>query len=107
MEPSPKRAIIIGTSTGIGLALAKKLSAEGYVVGLTSRSVEKLQELRKELPGESLAREIDVRYPREAIHSLQNMIMALHDLDLMVINAGVLFHNEKLQWDLEEETIKV
>ena len=107
MEPSPKRAIIIGTSTGIGLALAKKLSAEGYIVGLTSRSLEKLQELRKELSGESLAREIDVRYPREAIHSLQNMIMALHDLDLMVINAGVLFHNEKLQWDLEEETIKV
>ena len=107
MNSSTKKAIIIGSSTGIGRALAKKLSTEGYVVGLTGRSLEKLQELQKELPGESLVRKIDVRDPREAIHSLRNMIMALHDLDLMIINAGVLFHNEKLQWDLEEEMIKV
>ena len=35
------------------------------------------------------------------------MIMALRDLDLMIINAGVLFHNDKLQWNLEEDMIKV
>lgn len=105
-KQSPK-AIIVGTSTGIGRALAKKLSAEGYEVGLTGRSIERLQELQKELPGPSQTRVIDLRNSREAIHGLRNMIMALHDMDLMVINAGVLFHNEKLQWDLEEEMIKV
>jgi short-subunit dehydrogenase len=50
---------------------------------------------------------IDLCNSREAIHGLRNMIMALHDMDLMVINAGVLFHNEKLEWNLEEEMIKV
>ncbi len=107
MDHSKKKAIIIGSSSGIGRALAKKLSAEGYIVGLAGRSLEKLQALQKELPGESLVRQIDVRDTREAIHGLRNMIMALRDLDLMIINAGVLFHNDKLQWNLEEDMIKV
>ena len=34
-------------------------------------------------------------------------IMALGDLDLIIINAGVLCSNDKLQWNLEEEMIKV
>lgn len=106
-KSSKKKAIVIGTSTGIGRALAKKLVAEGYLVALTGRSLEKLQELQKELPGESLVWKLDVRNPHEAIHTLRNMIMALQDLDLMIINAGVLSHNEKLLWNPEEETIKV
>jgi len=107
MSTSKKKALIVGCSTGIGRALAKKLSAEGYTVALTGRSLERLQALQKELTGESLVRELDIRDTREAIHGLRNMLMALHDLDLMVINAGVLFHNEKLQWNFEEEMIKV
>lgn len=107
MKPAAKKAIIIGTSTGIGWALAKKLSAEGYEVALTGRSLEKLQELQKELPGKSLARKIDVRNTREAIHSLGNLIMALRGLDLIIINAGVLVQNEDLLWENEEEMIQV
>ena len=107
MNSLKKKVIIIGSSSGIGRALAKKLSSEGYHVALTGRSLEKLKELQKELPGESLIREIDVRNTREAIHSLRNMIMGMQDLDLMIINAGVLFHNEDLMWDLEEEMITV
>jgi len=102
-----KKAIVIGSSSGIGRALARKLSREGYFVAVAGRSLEKLQELQKELPGESLAWKIDVRDPREAIHGLRNMLMALQDLDLMIINAGVIFQNETLKWDLEEEMIKV
>ena len=107
MDHTRKKAIIIGSSSGIGRALARKLSAEGYIVCLTGRSLEKLQALQKELPGESLARQVDVRDPREAIHSLRNAIMSLPGLDLMVINAGVLIQNEKLLWESEEETIRV
>jgi short-subunit dehydrogenase len=107
MNAIKKKAIMIGSSSGIGRALAKKLSAEGYHVALTGRSFEKLKELQKELPGESLAREIDIRNTREAIHSLRNLIMGMQDLDLVIINAGVLFHNEDLMWELEEETITV
>lgn len=102
-----KKAIIIGCSSGIGRALAKRLSAEGYVVGLAGRSLEKLQELQAKLPGSSQIRQLDIRDTREAIHGLRNLIMSLHGVDLLVINAGVLFHNDELVWQHEEETIKV
>ena len=107
MDHSRKKAIIIGTSSGIGRALAMKLSAEGYTVALTGRSLAKLEALQKELPGESLVRHIDVRDTREAIHTLGNLIMALRGLDLMIINAGVLVQNEDLLWTNEEEMIRV
>ena len=107
MDFTKKKALIVGSSSGIGRALAKKLSSDGYLVAMTGRSLERLQELQKELSGESLVRPIDVRDPRETMHGLRNMIMALHDLDLIIINAGVLFHNEALKWDREEEMIKV
>lgn len=107
MSASEKKAIIIGTSSGIGRALAKKLSAEGYVVGLAGRSLELLTELQKELPGTSLVRKIDLRNTREAIHDLGNLIMALSGFDLMIINAGVLFSNEAFSWEKEETTIQV
>ena len=107
MNETPKKAIIIGTSSGIGRALAIKLSREGYTVGLTGRSLEKLQELQKEIPGESVIRPIDVRDTREAIHGLGNLIMLMHGLDLLIVNAGVLQMNPSLAWALEEETVKV
>ena len=107
MDHSKKKAIIVGSSSGIGRALAKKLSSVGYSVCLAGRSPEKLEELQKELPGESVVRKIDVRDARETIHGLRNAIMYSRGLDLMIINAGVLFQNEALQWDREEEMIKV
>lgn len=107
MDHSRKKAVIVGASTGIGRALAKKLSSEGYVVGLTGRSLERLEKLQKELPGESIARELDVRDLREAMHTLRNLIMILHGMDLIIINAGVHFQNERLNWNSEEEMIKV
>lgn len=107
MKEIRKRAVIIGTSTGIGRALAIKLSAEGYAVGLAGRSLEKLKELQKELPGENFARAVDLLDPRHAIHELSNLIMEMREVDLLIINAGILHPNDELRWDWEEETIRV
>ncbi|OQA57592.1 MAG: putative oxidoreductase [Candidatus Omnitrophica bacterium ADurb.Bin277] len=107
MSEVQKKAIVIGTGSGIGRALAFELSRDGYFVGLTGRDPEKLEKLRAELPGPSLVRQIDLRNTREAVHSLGNLIMQMQGMDLLVVNAGVLFHNSDLDWSLEEETIKV
>lgn len=107
MKEVKKGAVVIGTSTGIGRALARKLSAEGYVVGLAGRSLERLKELQKELPGESYIRVVDLKDTAHAIHELSNLIMEMREIDLLVINAGILHHNPELRWDWEEETIRV
>lgn len=102
-----KKAIIIGCSTGIGRALAMKLSREGYIVGLTGRDPEKLEALQPELPGKSFFLRIDVRHTGEAINGLNGLIGRMGGMDLLVINAGVLFQNPEFTWHAEEETAKV
>ena len=42
-----KRAIVIGATSGIGRALAERLAAEGYRVGVTGRREALLEELLK------------------------------------------------------------
>lgn len=102
-----KKAIIIGCSTGIGRALAFKLSQEGYFVGLTGRDPEKLKQFQSELSGKSDIEKIDVRETDEAMRGLNRLIARMGGLDLLVINAGVVIHNHEFQWKPEEETGKV
>ncbi len=107
LNTSPKKAIVIGAGSGIGRAIAKKLSTEGYVVGIAGRNQETLGALQNEIQGETVVRVIDVRDVGEAMHELRNLIMVLAGVDLIIINAGVLVQNETLAWAGEEEMIKV
>ena len=51
-----KRAIVIGATSGIGRALAERLAAEGYRVGVTGRREALLEELAASRPGSFLLR---------------------------------------------------
>ena len=41
----PQRAVIMGASSGIGYALAQRLIAHGWTVGLAARRTQPLQQL--------------------------------------------------------------
>ena len=45
-----KKAIIIGATSGIGKELAKLLTENGYLVGITGRRIELLSKIEKENP---------------------------------------------------------
>ncbi len=60
MKLKDKVAVVTGASSGIGKAIATKLSAEGCKVALASRSVSKMEEIGKDLPTETLAVRMDV-----------------------------------------------
>lgn len=107
MRREGKKAIIIGTSTGVGRALAFKLSREGFEVGLAGRSAERLRDLQKELPGKTYVQELDVRLPEEAASRLKGLIQEMEGLDLLIVNAGVRYPNLDLKWEPENETFKV
>ena len=67
MVGNNKKAIVIGASSGIGRALAKVLSQNGYEVGLTARRIELLRQLQKEIPSRTYVKRIDVSRLEEAM----------------------------------------
>ena len=100
-----KNAVIIGATSGIGKALAKILSQEGYALGLAGRRVNLLDSLAKELTNKALTAEIDVSNPLDAKQKFEHLVDRLGKVDLVVISAGVAHHNPELKPHLELETI--
>lgn len=101
-----KKAIVIGASSGIGRALALLLAKEGYVVGLCARRLDRLLELEKEIGTETFVQQIDVTNQNEAISLLETLIDEMGGVDLVVVNAGILIHNQKFDWEEERLTIE-
>ena len=58
-----KRAIVIGATSGIGRALAERLAAEGYRVGVTGRREALLEELAASRPGSFCYAAADIMDP--------------------------------------------
>jgi short-subunit dehydrogenase len=81
----PKRAIIVGASAGMGRELAKRLAADGYIVGIAARRIGLLEELQQEIPTQTYIAYIDAAKPYEAIDTLNAMIKTMGGLDLLVL----------------------
>jgi short-subunit dehydrogenase len=89
-----RRGIIIGASDGIGAALARRLSREGYTLALLARRADKLESLCSEInraAGEDAARAYahDVAEYEKAPQLLRRIVADLGGLDLVVFVAGV------------------
>ena len=69
-----KKAIVVGSSSGIGRALAKRLGEKGYTVGLAGRRIELMNQLRAEIPTRTYLRAIDLSQPAEARRELAALI---------------------------------
>ena len=100
-------AIVIGASSGIGEALARQLSADGWRLGLLARRLARLEALAAELGAGSLARRIDLAEPRAAAASLQQLIDELGGADLVIVSSGTGQSNPHLDWPPDEETLTV
>lgn len=80
--------VITGASSGIGLALARELSARGSRLVLASRRLEKLQEINHQLGGEHLVLQTDVSVPAECQRLIHQTYARFGRLDTLVCNAG-------------------
>ncbi len=88
---SPKHAIVIGASVGMGKEICKKLADEGYTVGMTARRIELLEQNQKEIPTQTYIAQMDVSKPYEAVEKLRNLIETMGGLDLLIIAATSFF----------------
>jgi short-subunit dehydrogenase len=100
-------AIVVGASSGIGAALARKLAADGYEVGLAARRTDRLREIGEELPTRSYVATMDVADAETARERFGALADAMASVDLVVISAGTADLNPDLEWDPERKTIDV
>jgi short-subunit dehydrogenase len=98
-------AIVVGASSGLGRELALRLSQQGYRIGLVARRGDVLEDVRREMPGPSYVRAIDVTRYEEAMALFQALIEEMHGVDLVVITAGTCCSNLDLDWETEKRTI--
>ncbi|KTG10386.1 short-chain dehydrogenase [Haloprofundus marisrubri] len=100
-----KRCIVVGASSGIGAALARRFAAAGYTLGLAARRTDRLVELGEELPTKSYVARIDVTDPDSARERFDRLADAMGGVDVVVVNAGVAFENPELAWNDERTTV--
>lgn len=87
--PGRPVALVTGGSSGIGLAVARRLSAEGAHVVLVARSVDKLRAAADGLDGPATPWPADVTDPTVATTVVESTLERHGHLDVLVANAGV------------------
>lgn len=102
-----KKAIIIGATSGIGLALARLMLRRGYQVGVTGRRTHLLKQLRQEMGAKTYIQMLDVSRPEEAQKKFGALLQQMGGLDLLIVNAGVDPPDPSLEWAPEFATVQV
>jgi NAD(P)-dependent dehydrogenase (short-subunit alcohol dehydrogenase family) len=82
-----KVALVTGGGTGIGAAVARRLSAEGYSVAVTGRRPGPIEDVAAEIAG--LAVVADTGVQTDAERAVQETVERFGGLDAVVCNAGI------------------
>jgi len=91
MSSNGKTAWITGASSGIGRALALRLSELGWSVAASARGRSDLDALAGEVPGRITVFQLDVTDASACAETARQIEAALGPIDLAVFNAGSYF----------------
>lgn len=101
-----KKVIIVGASSGIGRALSACFARDNWLVGATGRREKLLQELASLYPDRIIPMAFDITQD-DCEHNLRLLISKLNGLDLLVLSSGTGELNPNLNWQIEEDTIRL
>lgn len=84
-----KRVLVLGSSTGLGFAMAQAFAKEGAIVAVTSREIGRAEQASEKIPG-STAFRCDLTEPGAGKQLIQAVSapLALGGIDILVTNAG-------------------
>ena len=87
MTLSGKKAVVTGGGTGIGLAIAHKLAAEGCKVAITGRRLDVLKKASEAFGG--LPIKMDVSQEASVVGGMQAIADQFGNIDICIANAGI------------------
>lgn len=104
MKLEGRKAIVTGGAQGIGLAIAKRLNAEGAKVALFDINEELVTKSASELDG-CIGVRCDVSSPASIEEAIGKVVEAFGGIDIVVNNAGILPKSmiedvTEKEWDL-------
>lgn len=82
-----RRALVFGSSSGLGRAVAEVLVAEGARVAVTSRNASRGEKVRAELDADATVTG-DLTVPGDARSMVEAAVRALGGLDICLVNTG-------------------
>jgi NAD(P)-dependent dehydrogenase (short-subunit alcohol dehydrogenase family) len=99
------KAIVVGASSGIGEAIAKRLSAEGASVALVARRKDELDRVKDGLVhrDRAFAYAHDVRSFDETPALFERIVADLGGLDVLVYAAGVMPKIDESEYDFDKD----
>ncbi len=98
------KAIIIGATSGIGLALAELLDSKNYELGLTGRRIHLIEKFRS---GDHHLVAMDVAEIEPSRQALAELIREMGRVDLIILNSGRGNNKPRMEWENEKRTIDV
>lgn len=102
---SHRKAVVMGATSGIGLEVARVLAARGWQLGIAGRRMERLEQLRRELPQVVAVRQIDVTAADAAVQ-LGMLIDEMRGIDLYFHSSGIGWQNGRLDVGKEMATVE-
>ena len=98
-------AIVTGSAQGIGLGIARRLSAEGASVALLDLDGSATSVLAESMPGRAIGVECDVSEAESVDAAVEQVVADLGGVHILVNNAGItrdsmLFRMAEADWDL-------
>ena len=92
-----RKTLVTGASRGIGYAIAKKLSQNGYAVVITGRNIKTLECVSHELGENVFPMVWDAAEFNRADEKIKEAAAILGGLDIVVNNAGIFA--QRNEWD--------
>lgn len=99
------RLIIIGATSGIGLATAQCYIRKGWRIGIAGRREEELRKLKESAPEQIEYKAIDITSPNAA-EQLQELIDKTGGMDVFLLSSGIGSQNRNLDPTIEIDTIR-
>ncbi len=96
-----QRAMVTGSSSGIGEAIARRLATEGTDLVVVARRRDRLEALAAELPVDVEVVVADLADPDQRAEAEGRLVADVRPIDLLVANAGISWIGRILEADIE------